>query len=283
VLTLDFKKSAFIMSGSLSTAGPSQTSHFVTRDGSAFIIVAENFNDAVCFFAISEEPSGRMLFSKHRCVSVPGAGAMAITEVDDTLVFVAASYHDNGWHTTSRVYTADARATGAAALDFREVQRLDTRGAHDAELKEMHGTLYLFFAEDRDESTTRIESSLFAWHPDTFFQLVQRIPTDGAHGAKFFICPGNAACLAIANFGDRRGQRYASRSEIWRKKPSDAVFSYFDAVDSHGATDVEHFVLHSRHFVAVANEGDIGKRLQQTSFIYELIADDRAHADDPDL
>ena len=281
--SLDAKRSALDPIGSLPTAGPSQTAHFTSRDGVVYVIVAENFDDKICFFALSEGRGGAAAhFERQRCFSVPGAGAMAIMEFKNTVVFVAASYHDNGWRTQSRVFVADALA--GAALDFREVQKLETRGAHDAELAVLHGTLYLFFAEDRDATTPRIESSLLSWGVETqSFSLVQRIGTDGAHGAKMFVGPDGSAYIMIANFGDRHGARYSARSELWRKQRDDVVFSRFDAVDSQGATDVEHFVLQGRHFIALANEGDIGKRALQTSYVYELFVDDRAHGSELDL
>lgn len=282
VYTLNAKTSALQQIATLPTAGPSQTAHYTSRDGAVFVLVAENFDDKVCFYAAAKGGGAGPRFERRRCFSVPGAGAMAIAEFGDTLIFVAASYHDNGWRTQSRVYVADARA--AAALDFREVQQLATRGAHDAELAVLDGTLFLFVAEDRDETTPRIDSSLYKWDAGAqMFVLVQRVPTDGAHGAKLFEGPDGSAFLMIANFGDRHGQRYSARSELWRKARGAPTFSRFDAVDSQGATDAEHFVLRGRHFIALANEGDVGKRAHQTSYVYELIVDDRAHGSEEDL
>lgn len=269
VLAFAPEKSAFQRAFTLATAGPSQTAHYVARGGAAFIIVAENFNDQICFFEVlrTGQPA------KRGCVDVPGAGAMAVAEAGDDIILVAASYHDNGWSTRSRVFIADARGVGAGALAIKETQQIPTRGAHDAELALLDGALYLFFAEDRDDASPRIESSVLVWVPaKRAFEPLQTIPTDGAHGGKFFVGPDGAAYLAIANFGDRHGQRYEARSEVWRKGRGDARFALFAGVDTHGATDVEHFVLAGRHFLAFANEGDIGKRLHQTSVVYEVSA-----------
>ena len=57
-------------------------------------------------------------------------------------------------------------------------------------------------------------------------------------------------------------------------------------MDSQGATDAEHFVMtstrgHVRHFVALANEGDIGARTHQRSVIYELLTLDASAAAQP--
>lgn len=67
-----------------------------------------------------------------------------------------------------------------------------------------------------------------------------------------------------------------------------AAFELVAEVDSQGATDAEHFVMtsargHVRHFVALANEGDIGARLHQRSVIYELLASDAGAAAQPAL
>ncbi len=45
---------------------------------------------------------------------------------------------------------------------------------------------------------------------------------------------------------------------------------WFLQVESYGATDAEHFKIGDRHFVVLANEGDIQQRLYQRSVVYEL-------------
>ena len=48
--------------------------------------------------------------------------------------------------------------------------------------------------------------------PGLGFVPVQRVPTDGAHGAELFRTASGSVWLAVANFGDRLGQRYAAES-----------------------------------------------------------------------
>ncbi len=81
--------------------------------------------------------------------------------------------------------------------------------------------------------------------------------------------------LFVANFGDRLGKRYASKSQLWRQTRKGDQFRLAAEVPSHGATDAEHFVISGRHFLALANEGDVGNRLHQRSEIFELAEVDR--------
>jgi EPTP domain len=256
----------------LATSGPAQTVSFAARDGTPFVVVGENFNDHVVLYRGSAAAGEPFALSKHQSLRVPGAGSMAVAEAGDELLLVAASYHDNGWSTRSRVFRADARSP-AADLRFAESQTIDTNGCHDVELQRVGGELFLFLSEDRSPTGTRIESSLLAWDASTSkFVVHQRIPTDGAHGAKLFEGPDGNAYLFVANFGDRLGGRYASRSALWRQpaRGRHQQFEFVADVPSQGATDAEHFVFAGRHFLAVANEGDIGARLHQRSAIYEV-------------
>jgi hypothetical protein len=177
------------------------------------------------------------------------------------------------------VFRADARAA-AADLRFAESQRIETFGCHDAELAWLGGELLLLLSEDRAPHGTRIESKLLRWDaPSRAFALLQRIPTDGAHAAKLFEGPDGADYCFIANFGDRLGARYASRSTLWRRARRPAAqaqpFELVAEVESQGATDAEHFVIAGRHFVALANEGDVQAGLHQRSSVYELLVVER--------
>ena len=107
------------------------------------------------------------------------------------------------------------------------------------------------------------------------FLVHQKIPTDGAHASELFQGPDNAVYLFIANFGDRLGKRYISKSTLWRQDSTSINGQFFkvDSVKSFGATDIEHFVLNNRHFLGLSNEGDIGNRLYQKSIFYEIVDD----------
>jgi hypothetical protein len=261
------------------------------------MLVGENFNDEVCIYRVDEEekeqssqtsskPKTRLSIVKQQCLPVPGAGSMAVAEVGDEFILAATSYHDGktAWSTRSRIFKADARSIGPE-IRFSESQRIDTQGAHDAELAAVGGELFLFFSEDRDAKGPEVQSTLLVWDRETHsFVTHQRIPTDGAHGARMFNGPDGAAYLMIANFGDRLGKRYASKSTLWRQRERERVSSQTSAsgipifeqvaeVASFGATDAEHFVIDGRHFIALANEGHIQTRLHQRSVIYEVIVE----------
>ena len=166
-------------------------------------------------------------------------------------------------------------------LRFEELQRLDTYGCHDADFARIGGRDLLFLSEDRSPASATIESSLLEFSAASgCFELLQKIPTDGAHAAELFEGPGGRAFLFVANFGDRFGQRYASRSSLWRGHVAlvRGAFERMAEVESFGATDAEHFVMHGHHFVALANEGDIQRRLHQTSVVYEVVVEGEGEA-----
>lgn len=271
----------------LLTSGPAQTDHLVTRDGTAFVIVGENFRDAVCLYRLisTDARGGDGSFVRHECHAVAGAGGIAVAEIGAFYFLTMASYHDGatGWATRSIVRRARVSSPGAL-LTFAgdEVQRIDTHGAHDVEVATLLGGVHLLFlSEDRSAEDSRIDSALLEWVGGAY-RVVQRVPTDGAHAAELFEGPDGDAFLAVACFGDRLGGRTAARSGVWRRQqgigdPSAGVppprFELVADVDSWGATDFEHFVYRGRHFLALSNEGDVGTRAHQTSVVYELVLD----------
>ena len=200
VLRFDAARGAFVEHQRLATAGPAQTDHLVTRTGAVLLVVGENFDDCVTLFELD---AATLQFARRDALRVPGAGSMAIAEVGDEIVLVAASYHDpgTGWSTRSLVFAADARGGGAGAggLDFKERQRLDTHGAHDADVAVVGGELFLFLSEDRSDASSRIDSSLLAWDREARrFRPFQKFPTDGAHAAEIFQGPDNAAYVMVS-------------------------------------------------------------------------------------
>ncbi|EKX41872.1 hypothetical protein GUITHDRAFT_112014 [Guillardia theta CCMP2712] len=150
---------------------------------------------------------------------------------------------------------------------------------------------FLAFSEDRNEHTTQISSSVFRFDPGTeSFRFLQSIPTDGAHGCELFTAQGSFL-LAFANFGDRQGKRYKSKSSLWKYHEGDGIFRLIGEVKTQGATDVKHFTievtssipffefhssnvanfnLQNHDFLAISNEGDIQNRRFQVSAIYSI-------------
>mmetsp|Transcript_52400 Transcript_52400/g.162635 ORF Transcript_52400/g.162635 Transcript_52400/m.162635 type:complete len:193 (-) Transcript_52400:420-998(-) len=127
---------------------------------------------------------------------------------------------------------------------------------------------FLAFSEDRNEHTTQISSSVFRFDPGTeSFRFLQSIPTDGAHGCELFTAQGSFL-LAFANFGDRQGKRYKSKSSLWKYHEGDGIFRLIGEVKTQGATDVKHFTIENHDFLAISNEGDIQNRRFQVSAIF---------------
>jgi len=283
----DRARGAWALAQSLATAGPAAAAAFTARDGEHFAAVGENFADLVSLWRLVRASSGAERFERAALVrGVPGAGAVAIFEAGDRLTLVAASYHDaseGGWATRTRVYAADANARGGAAPDFREIARLATSGAHGAAAAALDGpagAVTLLLAEDRGPGGPRVNSSLWefgaAGGPPA---RAADLPSDGAHGGALFAGPRGDAFALVANFGDRLGGRVAARSDLWRRRRGARAWALAASVDTAGATDAHFFAHGGRAYVALACEGDVGRRAAQESRIYEVVDEGEAAAE----
>jgi hypothetical protein len=266
----------------LATSGPAATGHFTSpSDGFIYIVVGENFADEISFWRLVRSSGGAERFERAGQVACAGAGAMAVFVAQGAIFLAAASYHDpsTGWSVRSRLFVSSSSPPSAADLQFELIAHLSGFGAHGAEVlfDKDSGSYLLFFAEDRGPQGPHVNSSVWAINLDretAATTLHSSIPSDGAHGASLFTGPDGATYIFCANFGDRLGNRVDSLSQLWRRRKNGSkVWDLVESVRSHGATDSEHFVWKGRHFLALANEGDIGKRLHQKSVIYELAAD----------
>ena len=299
----DRRKKILIETQRLATAGPASTGHLITRDGAVYIFVGENFADEVSFWRLVRSSAGAERFERAGQVACPGAGAMAVWEGSGSgsgsgysLFLAAASYHDNGWTVRSRLFRADA-STASSSLAFEAAGDLPGFGAHGVEVLQgagagagtwagagaVAGTAFLFISHDRGPNGPSVNSTGFyisggsgsgSGSGEAQISHAASLPTDGAHGAALFYGPDGAAYAFVANFGDRLGGRVASHSHLWRRDTGNKQLWIREAsVESFGATDATHFIWRGRHFVALANEGDIGKRMHQRSFVYEVVLD----------
>lgn len=281
----------------LPTYGPSQTDHFVAADGSAYIVVGENFNHEVCIFRFvkTDEQSSKLnhqyAFVKHQCMPVLGAGSIAVVEIGTRIFIVASSYHSSktGWTTQTLVFVAENIVGGetSVGVHFELHQEIETVGCHDANYAFVRGIHFVFLSQDRNSASPHVNSTLLTFNPATqLFQTLQQMATYGAHGAKVFEGPSGHAYVFVSNFGNRKKKKFKAVSTLWRQNTAvvDAsnaeevetartsfLFSEVAHVRTYGATSAEHFVLHNRHYIAVSSEGDLHGGLHQVSTIYELI------------
>lgn len=95
-------------------------------------MIAENFGSEVTVHKLlNRNPSGPVhdVVARHlQSLPIPGVAGCAVLEINSSWYLIAASYHDNGWRTQSKVFEFDARREA-----FVEIQSLDSYGAHDAE------------------------------------------------------------------------------------------------------------------------------------------------------
>jgi hypothetical protein len=224
--------------------------------------VAENFANRVTIYVFSLESLNFEHFQTIHCTGVAALALSHSIEKEDETIFLAlASYHDDGWQTNSLVYRK-----GSDEVNFKFVQRLSTQGAHDAEMINYKGETFLFFSEDRNETSAMIKSQLFVLDEGGLFKIVQSIDTDGAHAAELFEAADKNLYLAIANFGDRHLARINTYSTLWRWEQTARNFILVRAIDSHGATDFEHWYVDGFDYLALCNEGD-----HRESIIYQLV------------
>lgn len=272
------ERSRLVETQRLATSGPAATGHFTSPvDGFLYIVVGENFADEVSFWRLVSSSGGLERFERAGQVACAGAGAMAVFVAQGAVYLAAASYHDpsTGWSVRSRLFVSSSSLPSSTDLQFNLIAQLSGFGAHGAEvlLDKDSGNYLILFAEDRGPHGPFVNSSVWAINLDREVAvptLDSSLPTDGAHGAALFTGPDGATYIFCANFGDRLGSRVDARSQLWRRRMDGRVWDLVDSVQSYGATDAEHFVWKGRHFVALANEGDIGKRLHQKSVVYEL-------------
>jgi hypothetical protein len=298
----DHVRSKFVVFQQFKTAGPSQTDHLVEEGngGAVFFFVAENFSSRLSVYRF--ESAGPPRFEHYQNIFCPGVAGLAVLQVQQRSLLAVASYHDKGWKTSSLVLAKES----GRGRKFKKMQSLDTFGAHDAEMALLNDRVLLFFSEDRNDSSSKISSQLFSLSlslslslPEaSSFVKVQDLSTDGAHAAEFFFSssspspspsPSSSASselhLAVANFGDRQGERVEARSSLWRWDDSAARLVLVHEVETQGATDWEHLALSSASsssalaYLIVCNEGDIGKQLHQESVFYRLVGGGRGRVD----
>jgi hypothetical protein len=149
----------------IDSTGPSQTVHF--RVGRrVFIAIAENFASVVSIYEL-RSVGGVITSSAVQELGVAGAAACAVHTIAGCVYLVAASYHDKGWQTRSKIFALEE-----SSLQFQEVQQIITHGAHDAEMIEFRGRHFLIFAEDRDSGGSLINSNVRADDPTLPFLLL---------------------------------------------------------------------------------------------------------------
>jgi len=285
----DQVRGKFVVFQQFKTSGPSQTDHLVEEDGGAvFLFIAENFSSRLSVYRF--EPGPRR-FEPFQNIYCPGVAGLAVLQVQQRSLLAVASYHNKGWRTSSLVLSKEVGRENK----FKKLQDLETFGAHDAEmvLHHDHDQVLLFFSEDRNDSTSKVYSQLFSLPLPLLsseaeasgaeaggrFVKVQDLPTDGAHAAEFFFSSSPPLLhLAVANFGDRQGERVEAKSSLWLWDDTKAALVPTLEVETKGATDWEHLPL-SPHptsppntlaYLAVCNEGDIGKQLHQESVLFRL-------------
>jgi hypothetical protein len=207
-----------------------------------------------------------LLFENFQSIDCVGVAAIALESLNDKKFLAIASYHQNGWKTESLVYLMCTITN-----KFQILQKLETFGAHDAEMILFNNTIFLFLSEDRNEKTSKINSSLFIYNEHTeSFLLKQKIKTDGAHAAELFINKNNDLYLAVANFGNRLASRYQSYSKIYKWSDSDQEMISVAEIKTQGATDFEHMAINGIDYLIVSNEGALQSGLHQISQIFEL-------------
>jgi hypothetical protein len=269
IYAFDHARQRFAEHQRLATSGPASVTAFWIA-GQLFLAVGENFDDKVAIF---REEGQR--FVVHQKLPVPGAGVSAFVPASPKrALLVAASYHDprTGWRTRSLVFRWSARQRA-----FVRAGELPTAGAHHVEAFQVGGEHFFFVANDRDDSTTRVLSPVYAAPARGAPRLRQEIPTDGAHGAALLRTRrGGRLLLAVANFGDRLGKRYAARSAILARNAS-GLFHPVQEVDTLGATDWEGFRIGGVDVLAVSNEGADGAPAD--SVFYRV--DETCRGDDP--
>ncbi len=161
----------FKSSVELQARGPAQSDHFYYFEDT-FLVVADNFASSVVIYKFMKEE-----WIVYQRIDCPGVAAIAVISIDNEVLLVAASYHNNGWSTKSPVYKLSYKPE-TPLLDpnrmFKKIQDIETQGAHDVELLSYKGDVYLFISEDRNDLTAHIDSKILRYSAaDRNFVLIQ--------------------------------------------------------------------------------------------------------------
>lgn len=265
----------------ISAYGAAQTDHFEV-DGRMYMIVTENFSSRLNIYHVSKK--GVSTEVKYVAgADVRGVAACAVSIIEGRYFITAASYHNRGWKTTSTVFEFHPKVESLSVY-----QTIATTGPHDVEPYTYKNNHFLFFSEDRDDETVEIYSSVYIWSSDNKkFELIQAIPSDGAHASEIFEM-GGRCFLFIANFGDRHGKRYNASSSFWMyaaeedfslscesgEESCDATvhdtdkghFKFVGSIPTFGATDGEFFEFSGKYYLAISEEGDLSKGDKSSAF-----------------
>lgn len=151
--------------------------------------------------------------------------------------------------------------------EFEEVQTFPTRQAIDWTFFAVGNRNFLAVANADAPPGNVADSAIYQYNSaSNVFELVQTIPTLGAHAAEHFVVE-HTHYLAFANFFD--SSTYRTTSIILRYSNASTEFQVVQEIDTIGGYDWEHFVIGMTHFLAVANVGNSTTH-QQDSVIYRL-------------
>ena len=220
-----------------------------TMNGEAYLAVANrksgrNFNTISRIYRRSQV-SG--LFEEVQQVPTEGAHDWeAFTLGGATYLALANSRNDTTHSVTSRIY----RHSSTSGF-FEVVQEVPTTGAVDWEAFTLDGTACLAVANWFDGDIHNLLSRIYRHSKATGrFELMQEVPTNGAHAWESFTL-GGATYLAVANwFNDTS---YDIMSHIYRYSARDDKFVLVQEVPTSGAADWQAFRLGGATYLAVAN------------------------------
>ena len=144
---------------------------------------------------------------------------------------------------------------------FVKLQSLQTYGAHDVKSFQISGKTLLAFANYYNGSKNNIDSFIYKWHGNKFI-LFQSIATRGSRALHPFV----SSCktfLGVANYhGD--SQKHTTKSIVYQA--SGSQFVIYQAIPSHGASDMTSFEYKGDTFLAVASRYDQKNNINSTLY-----------------
>ena len=133
---------------------------------------------------------------------------------------------------------------------FQQSQSIEIDGAADLEFFTLDGEAYLAVAQDGNDVTSVVDSTLYQWDGSAFVEF-QRVATNGARDWEFFTI-GDEAYLAVANAGDDATHQVDSKIYRWNGDG----FVEHQSLPTQGATDCAFFSVAEDHYLAIANAQD---------------------------
>ena len=195
-------------------------------------------------------------FNKFQEIATAGALGCVVFVINNNIFIAFASYYAE-----FSKYSVQSTVFKWSEGHFVKLQSLRTYGAYDVKSFQISGKTFLAFANYYNGSKNNIDSFIYKWNGNKFI-LFQSITTRGSRALYPFVISCKTF-LGVANYlGD--GQKYTTESIVYQA--SGSQFVIYEAIPTHGASDMTSFEYKGDTYLAVANHYDQKYNINSTLY-----------------